>query len=73
LSKPLKPKEASMSFHFHNQPFWGLLVMSPERDNVVAPVSHPLFRTRLIARWVRAADGRLERHWHRQPITFQPD
>jgi hypothetical protein len=63
-----------MSFHFHNQPFWGLLVIAPDHHHLaVEPVGEARFRPRLTARWQRGADGRLERHWHRQPMTSQPD
>ena len=62
-----------MSFHFHDQPFWGRLVIAPDHDIVVQPIGHAHFRPRLIARWIRAADGRLERRWHHAPAGHLSD
>ncbi len=57
-----------MSFHFRDQPFWGLLVVAPSRDIIAEPVSPAIFRPRLVARWHRGADGQLVRRWHREMI-----
>jgi hypothetical protein len=58
-----------MSYHFQNHPFWGLLVISPDRDIVTNPISYAPFRPGLVARWERGLDGRLERRWHKQSIS----
>ena len=59
LSQSLKQQEANMTFNFRNWP--------AGHDNV-----RPL-RARLIARWQRGTDGKLECRWRHQPSLHVPD
>lgn len=58
-----------MTFHFHNLPFWGVTAFFPDDHGRKIPRR----RTRLIARWQRAADGRLECRWLPQRAKSLPD
>ena len=62
-----------MSFHLQNRPFWGLLVISGAHQIAPERTTPRLFRPRLVARWQREPDGRLERRWHHQLANHQPD
>jgi hypothetical protein len=57
-----------MTFPFQSSAFWGLLVLADHQPGVPTPVHPTAHRPRLVARWVRGADGRLERRWHRATL-----
>jgi hypothetical protein len=73
LSKTLEHKEAKMTFHFHDRTFRDPLV--PVGSEAVGRETRfrAWARPRLVARWQRGPDGRLERRWHRVPINFWTD
>ena len=52
-----------MIFHFHNAPFGGVLTVSM----IAGASAGPRRRPRLVARWHRAEDGRMECRWQRLP------
>lgn len=61
-----------MTFHFDTRPFWGVLVL-PFAGHASAPLrpSHnKRSRLRIVAHWERTSDGRLERHWQKEPARL---
>jgi hypothetical protein len=58
-----------MTFHFRNLPVPGTVAFLSEGYGWGKPPR----RSRLIARWRRGTDGRLECRWVRQPTNFPPD
>jgi hypothetical protein len=58
-----------MIFHFENAPFRGIRAVSM----IAGRSADPRRRPRLVARWHRAEDGKLECRWQRLPTNDPPD
>jgi hypothetical protein len=61
-----------MTFQYQEHAFWGVLVPHSSAgltfQKLVGETDRVPHRPRLVARWVRGNDGRLERRWY--PTTL---
>jgi hypothetical protein len=61
-----------MTFQYHEHAFWGVLVphssAGPAFQQLVGETDRTPLRPRLVARWGRGNDGRLEGRWY--PTTL---
>jgi hypothetical protein len=61
-----------MTFQYQEHAFWGVLVphgsAGPAIQQLVGETDRAAHRPRLVARWTRGSDGRLERRWY--PTTL---